>query len=223
MWGRFFEVGRGGFEGKNDAAAGEEKGKEYGAAGIFFHFDTKSSHFSGTLKERLRKGLRRMKIRMIATTLLAAALIFSSCGKGGSTIRKGGERSESSVSRTESSASRVIPDEEEAVSSYGFVTEIGTSSVTVELASAGGTEEVTNAGELSSTGVEKTVSVDEDCPIYDENGDRIELTDLKAGTALEFTETPSMLVSIRVIPGEKEAVQNVPESDAAVAETEGTE
>ena len=208
MWGRFFEVGRGGFEGKNDAAAGEEKGKEYGAAGNFFHFDTKSSHFSGTLKERLRKGLRRMKIRMIATTLLAAALIFSSCGKGGSTIRKGGERSESSVSRTESSASRVIPDEEEAVSSYGFVTEIGASSVTVELA---------------STGVEKTVSVDEDCPIYDENGDRIELTDLKAGTALEFTETPSMLVSIRVIPEEKEAVQNVPESDAAVAETEGTE
>ena len=65
--------------------------------------------------------------------------------------------------------------------------------------------------------------MDEDCPIYDENGDRIELTGLKAGTALEFTETPSMLVSIRVIPGEKEAVQNVPESDAAVAETEGTE
>ena len=69
----------------------------------------------------------------------------------------------------------------------------------------------------------RTTSFRPSVSVCDENGDRIELTDLKAGTALEFTETPSMLVSIRVIPGEKEAVQNVPESDAAVAETEGTE
>ncbi len=109
------------------------------------------------------------------------------------------------------SSHREIPKGETAVISYGFIRSVGTNSVTVDIASPIGEDNASYASELTATGVEKTLAIDELCLILGANGKDIPLSQLKEGAALRIIETPSVMVSIRVLPAADPKSQAAPE------------
>ncbi len=144
-----------------------------------------------------------MKIVKKAAALLTAGFLLVSCGKGAVTSVKRVEEQAVAASRPVAE-SPSVPSGETAQETYGFVLTVGEGSVTVDLASAQGAESVTNAGELAATGVEKTISVDDNCPILDADGKAVTLSSISKGTALRITESPSVLLSIQIIPAPEE-------------------
>ncbi len=136
-----------------------------------------------------------------AAVFLAAAVLLGSCGEAPESRSEMQEEAPASSAGEPSAAVfRSVPEGEPAIVSYGIVLSASGSSVTVDLASASGEEEVLDAGALLATGVQKTVTVDENCPILDETGQALALTDLREGMAVQFIQTPSLLLSIQVLP-----------------------
>ena len=136
-----------------------------------------------------------------AAVFLAAAVLLGSCGEAPESRSEMQEEAPASSVREPSAAVfRSVPEGESAIVSYGIVLSASGSSVTVDLASASGEEEVLDAGALLATGVQKTVTVDENCPILDETEQALALTDLREGMAVQFIQTPSLLLSIQVLP-----------------------
>lgn len=136
-----------------------------------------------------------------AAVFLAAAVLLGSCGEAPESRSEMQEEAPaSSVGEPSAAVFRSVPEGESAIVSYGIVLSASGSSVTVDLASASGEEEVLDAGALLATGVQKTVTVDENCPILDETGQALALTDLREGMAVQFIQTPSLLLSIQVLP-----------------------
>lgn len=144
-----------------------------------------------------------MKIVKKAAALLTAGFLLVSCGKGAVSSVKRVEEQTAAASRPVAE-SPSVPSGETAQETYGFVLTVGEGSVTVDLASAQGAESVTNAGELAATGVEKTISVDDNCPILAADGKAVTLSSISKGTALRITESPSVLLSIQIIPAPEE-------------------
>lgn len=139
--------------------------------------------------------------RVFAAAFLAGAVLLGSCGEAPES--SSGIQDETPVSSAVESSSpvfRSVPEGESAIVSYGIVLSASGTSLTVDLASAGGAETVPDAGALSVTGVQKTITVEEDCPILDAAGKAMKLAGLQEGMAVRFTETPSLLLSIQVLP-----------------------
>ena len=146
-----------------------------------------------------------MRIVKKAAALLTAGLLLASCGRGAvSSVKRGEMQANASTSRPVAEAPSV-PAGETAQETYGFVLSVGEGSITMELASAQGAESVADAGDLAATGVEKTVAVGANCPVLNADGTAASLSSLSKGTALRITESPSMLLSIQVIPASEAA------------------
>lgn len=87
------------------------------------------------------------------------------------------------------------------VESYGIVLFIDSGTMTVDVASLpDDAAEPFTEDMLVTTGVQKTINVDDNCPILDEDGNAILLTDIPIGSGVQFEETESLLLSIKLLP-----------------------
>ena len=137
----------------------------------------------------------------IAAALLAAGMLLCSCGEEAEPESSQVSVPESSAEESSQLEPRAIPAGETAVETYGIVLSVSSGSVTVDLASYSGEDgEEADAGALLATGVEKTVNVDDDCPVLDADGNPVSLGDIPIGAAVRFTQTPSLLISIELLP-----------------------
>lgn len=159
-----------------------------------------------------------MKLINIGFALItAAAVLISSCGADTKTTSSEPDTETSMESSAEVSVMpRAVPEGETMVKSYGIVLSIDSGTLTVDVASLPDdavepfTEEM-----LVTTGVQKTINVDDSCPILDEDGNAISLTDIPLGSGVQFEETESLLISIKLLP---EAVAETEAASSTAAE-----
>ncbi len=118
------------------------------------------------------------------------------------------ETSDVSAADSQAPVFRSVPEGEEATVAFGVILSVSSNSITVELASADEAESP-DAGGLRTTGIQQTVLVDAKCPILGADGEILELNDLKKGMAVQFSETPSMLLSIQVLPAADESGESL--------------
>lgn len=134
--------------------------------------------------------------------MAAAAILLSSCGADTETVSSQPD-TESSVESAEEAfvTPRTAPEGETMVESYGIVLFIDSGTMTVDVASLpDDAAEPFTEDMLVTTGVQKTINVDDNCPILDEDGNAILLTNIPIGSGVQFEETESLLLSIKLLP-----------------------
>lgn len=161
-----------------------------------------------------------MKLMRFGIAIMAAAaILLTSCGADTETVSSQLDMESSVESSEEASVTpRTVPEGETIVESYGIVLFIDSGTMTVDVASLPDdavepfTEEM-----LVTTGVQKTINIDDNCPILDEDGNGILLTDIPIGSGVQFEETESLLISIKLLP---EADAETEASSSAAAESQ---